>query len=139
MEAIKEDIHWLGYDWGDRLYYASDYFPKLYDLAVRMIKEGKAYVDEQTSEQIAEQKGTPTRPGTESPFRNRPAEENLDLFERMNKGEFDEGAMVLRAKIDMATRSCTASSRLPTGVPATPGKSIPCMTSLTVRVTISKA
>lgn len=103
VEAIKEDIHWLGYDWGDRLYYASDYFPKLYDLAVRMIKEGKAYVDEQTSEQIAEQKGTPTRPGTESPFRNRPAEENLDLFERMNKGEFDEGAMVLRAKIDMAS------------------------------------
>ena len=103
VEAIKEDIHWLGYDWGDRLYYASDYFPKLYDLAVRMIKEGKAYVDEQTSEQIAEQKGTPTRPGTESPFRNRPTEENLDLFERMNKGEFDEGAMVLRAKIDMAS------------------------------------
>ena len=103
VEAIKRDIHWLGYDWEDRLYYASDYFPQLYDLAVRMIKEGKAYVDEQTSEQIAAQKGTPTVPGTESPFRNRPIEENLDLFERMNKGEFEEGSMVLRAKIDMAS------------------------------------
>ena len=103
VESIKEDIKWLGYDWGDRLYYASDYFPKLYDLAVRMIKEGKAYVDDQTSEQIAAQKGTPTTPGTESPYRNRTPEENLDLFERMNAGEFDEGARVLRAKIDMAS------------------------------------
>ena len=103
VEAIKRDIHWLGYDWGDRLYYASDYFPQLYDLAVRMIKEGKAYVDEQTSEDIAAQKGTPTQPGVESPYRNRPIEENLDLFERMNKGEFPDGSMVLRAKIDMAS------------------------------------
>ena len=102
-DAIMEDIHWLGYDWGDRLYYASDYFPKLWDLAVRMIKEGKAYVDEQSSEEIARQKGTPTQPGQNSPFRDRPVEENLDLFERMNKGEFDEGSMVLRAKIDMAS------------------------------------
>lgn len=103
VDAIKEDIHWLGFDWGDRLYYASDYFPKLFDLAVRMIKEGKAYVDEQTSEEIAAQKGTPTRPGTESPYRNRPVEENLDLFMRMNAGEFDEGTLTLRAKIDMAS------------------------------------
>lgn len=103
VEAIKRDIHWLGYDWGDRLYYASDYFQQLYDLAVRLIKEGKAYVDEQTSEQIAAQKGTPTTPGTNSPFRDRPIEENLDLFERMNKGEFEEGSMTLRAKIDMAS------------------------------------
>lgn len=103
VDAIKEDIHWLGFDWGDRLYYASDYFPKLFDLAVRMIKEGKAYVDEQTSEEIAAQKGTPTRPGTESPYRNRPIEENLDLFMRMNAGEFDEGTLTLRAKIDMAS------------------------------------
>lgn len=103
VNAIKEDIHWLGYDWEDRLYYASDYFPQLYDLAVRMIKEGKAYVDEQSSEEIARQKGTPTRAGENSPFRDRPIEENLDLFERMNKGEFDEGSMVLRAKIDMAS------------------------------------
>lgn len=103
VDAIKEDIHWLGFDWGDRLYYASDYFPKLFDLAVRMIKEGKAYVDEQSSEEIAAQKGTPTRPGIESPYRNRPIEENLDLFMRMNAGEFDEGTLTLRAKIDMAS------------------------------------
>ena len=103
VEAIKEDIHWLGYDWGDRLYYASDYFPQLFELAKRLIREGKAYVDEQTSEQIAAQKGTPTEPGTPSTFRDRPVEENLDLFERMNCGEFDEGSMVLRAKIDMAS------------------------------------
>ncbi|MDE6558715.1 MAG: glutamine--tRNA ligase/YqeY domain fusion protein, partial [Muribaculaceae bacterium] len=103
VEAIKRDIHWLGYDWEDRLYYASDYFPQLFDLAIRMIKEGKAYVDEQSSEEIAKQKGTPTTPGIESPYRNRPVEENLDLFMRMNKGEFPEGKMVLRAKIDMAS------------------------------------
>ncbi|MBD5228090.1 MAG: glutamine--tRNA ligase/YqeY domain fusion protein [Bacteroidales bacterium] len=102
VNSIMRDIHWLGYDWGDRLYYASDYFPKLYDFAIRLIKEGKAYVDEQTSEEIAAQKGTPTQPGTNSPYRDRPIEENLDLFERMNKGEFEEGSMVLRAKIDMA-------------------------------------
>lgn len=103
VDSIREDIKWLGYDWENREYYASDYFPQLYDLAIRMIKEGKAYVDEQTSEQIAEQKGTPTQAGTESPFRNRPVAENLDLFQRMNAGEFEEGAMVLRAKIDMAS------------------------------------
>ena len=103
VESIKEDIHWLGFDWEDREYYASDYFPQLFDLAVRMIKEGKAYVDDQTSEQIAQQKGTPTTPGTNSPYRSRSVEENLDLFLRMNAGEFDEGARVLRAKIDMAS------------------------------------
>ena len=103
VDSIKEDIHWLGFDWGDRLYYASGYFPKLWDLAIRMIKEGKAYVDEQSSEEIARQKGTPTQPGIESPYRNRSVEENLDLFERMNKGEFEEGRFVLRAKIDMAS------------------------------------
>ncbi|MBJ2183542.1 MAG: glutamine--tRNA ligase/YqeY domain fusion protein [Muribaculaceae bacterium] len=103
VDSIREDIHWLGFDWGEREYYASDYFPRLFELAVRLIKEGKAYVDDQTSEQIAEQKGTPTQPGTESPFRNRTPEENLDLFMRMNAGEFDEGARVLRAKIDMAS------------------------------------
>jgi glutaminyl-tRNA synthetase len=103
VEAIMRDIHWLGYDWGDRLYYASDYFPKLYDFAIRLIKEGKAYVDDQTSEQIAQQKGTPTMPGTNSPYRDRTVEENLDLFQRMNAGEFEEGSHVLRAKIDMAS------------------------------------
>lgn len=103
VDAIMEDIHWLGFDWGDRLYYASDYFPQLFDLAIRLIKEGKAYVEEQSSEEIAAQKGTPTTPGVESPFRNRPVEESLDLFMRMNAGEFDEGTFTLRAKIDMAS------------------------------------
>lgn len=102
VDAIKEDIHWLGFDWEDRMYYASDYFQQLWDLAEEMIRRGLAYVDEQSAEVIAEQKGTPTQPGIESPFRNRPAEESLDLFRRMNKGEFDEGTMTLRAKIDMA-------------------------------------
>ncbi len=100
VEAIKKDIEWLGFHWG-HVYYASDYFQQLWDFAVRLIKEGKAYVDEQTSEQIAEQKGTPTQPGVESPFRGRPVEESLALFEKMNTGEIPEGAMVLRAKIDM--------------------------------------
>ncbi len=103
VDSIREDIHWLGFDWGDREYYASDYFPQLFDLAVRLIKEGKAYVDDQTSEQIAAQKGSPTEPGQNSPYRDRTPEENLDLFMRMNEGEFDEGARVLRAKIDMAS------------------------------------
>ncbi len=101
VEAIKQDIEWLGFKWGN-IYHASDYFQKLWDFAVRLIKEGKAYVDEQTSEQIAAQKGTPTQPGVESPYRNRPIEESLRLFEKMNSGEIPEGAMVLRAKIDMA-------------------------------------
>ena len=101
VEAIKHDIEWLGFRWGN-IYHASDYFQQLWDFAVKLIKEGKAYVDEQTSEQIAAQKGTPTQPGTDSPFRNRPVEESLSLFEKMNSGELPEGSMVLRAKIDMA-------------------------------------
>lgn len=101
VEAIKEDIQWLGYQWGN-IYYASDYFQQLWDFAIRLIEEGKAYIDEQTSEQIAQQKGTPTQPGIESPYRNRPIEESLVLFKKMNTGEIAEGAMVLRAKIDMA-------------------------------------
>ena len=101
MEAIKEDIQWLGYQWGN-IYYASDYFQQLWDFAIRLIEEGKAYIDEQTSEQIAQQKGTPTQPGIESPYRDRPIEESLALFKKMNTGEIAEGAMVLRAKIDMA-------------------------------------
>ncbi|MDE6300375.1 MAG: glutamine--tRNA ligase/YqeY domain fusion protein [Muribaculaceae bacterium] len=103
VDSIRDDIHWLGFDWGNREYYASDYFPQLFDLACRLIKEGKAYVDDQTSEQIAAQKGTPTVPGTPSPYRDRTPEENLDLFMRMNAGEFPDGARVLRAKIDMAS------------------------------------
>ena len=101
VDAIKEDIQWLGYQWGNE-YYASDYFQQLWDFAIELIKRGKAYIDEQSSEEIAAQKGTPTQPGVESPFRNRPIEESLDLFNKMNNGEIGEGKMVLRAKIDMA-------------------------------------
>ena len=101
VESIKQDIEWLGFKWGG-IYHASDYFDQLYDFAIRLIEEGKAYVDEQTSEQIAAQKGTPTQPGTESPYRNRPVEESLALFQKMNSGLLPEGSMVLRAKIDMA-------------------------------------
>ncbi|MDR1783560.1 MAG: glutamine--tRNA ligase/YqeY domain fusion protein [Dysgonamonadaceae bacterium] len=101
VDSIMEDIRWLGYNWGE-VYYASDYFGQLWDFAVQLIKEGKAYIDEQSAEDIAKQKGTPTQPGIESPYRNRPIEENLMLFEKMNSGEIEEGKMVLRAKIDMA-------------------------------------
>ena len=101
VDAIKEDIQWLGYQWGNE-YYASDYFQQLWDFAIELIKRGKAYIDEQSSEEIAAQKGTPTQPGTESPYRNRPVEESLELFNKMNAGEIEEGKMVLRAKIDMA-------------------------------------
>ena len=101
VDAIKEDIQWLGYQWGNE-YYASDYFQQLWDFAIELIKRGKAYIDEQSSEEIAAQKGTPTQPGIESPYRNRPIEESLDLFHKMNNGEIGEGKMVLRAKIDMA-------------------------------------
>jgi glutaminyl-tRNA synthetase len=100
VDAIKEDITWLGYKWANELY-SSDYFQQLYDWAVQLIKDGKAYVDSQSSKTIAEQKGTPTEPGTNSPYRDRSIEENLDLFERMKNGEFNEGEHVLRAKIDM--------------------------------------
>ncbi|MCD8265492.1 MAG: glutamine--tRNA ligase/YqeY domain fusion protein [Tannerellaceae bacterium] len=102
IDSIKEDIEWLGFHWGN-IYYASDYFQQLWDFAIQLIQEGKAYVDEQPAEVIAQQKGTPTQPGTDSPYRNRPVEESLDLFRRMNEGEFEEGSMVLRAKIDMAS------------------------------------
>jgi len=101
VDSIKEDINWLGFQW-DNLYYASDYFDKLYEFALEMIRRGLAYVDDQSAEEIARQKGTPTSAGTESPFRNRSVEENLDLFQRMQAGEFEEGSKVLRAKIDMA-------------------------------------
>ena len=102
VEAIKKDVAWLGYEW-DTECYASDYFQQLYDWAVELIKQGKAYVDSQTSEQIASQKGTPTEPGKPSPYRDRSVEENLKLFEGMKNGEFKEGEHVLRAKIDMAS------------------------------------
>ncbi len=102
VDAIKKDVEWLGYTWNTERY-ASDYFQQLYDWAIALIKEGKAYVDSQTSEEMAEQKGTPTEPGRNSPFRNRSIEENLELFEGMKRGDFEEGQHVLRAKIDMAS------------------------------------
>ncbi|ULB33637.1 MULTISPECIES: glutamine--tRNA ligase/YqeY domain fusion protein [Proteiniphilum] len=102
VDSIMEDIKWLGFHW-ENVYYASDYFQQLWDFAIQLIKEGKAYIDEQSAEEIAQQKGTPTVPGTNSPYRDRPVEETLDLFEKMNSGEIPEGKMVLRAKIDMAS------------------------------------
>ncbi|MDR0428378.1 MAG: glutamine--tRNA ligase/YqeY domain fusion protein [Dysgonamonadaceae bacterium] len=102
VDSIMEDIRWLGYDWNN-VYYASDYFRQLWDFAVLLIKAGKAYIDEQSAEEIAQQKGTPTQAGTDSPFRNRPVEESLDLFQKMNRGELEEGTAVLRAKIDMTS------------------------------------
>ena len=102
VDSILEDVKWLGADWEDRLFFTSDYFDQLYAWAEDLVKAGKAYVDDQSSEEIASQKGTPTKPGTESPFRNRTVEENLDMFRRMKAGEFKNGEKVLRAKIDMA-------------------------------------
>ena len=102
VDSIMEDVRWLGFDWDDRLFYASDYFDQLYDWAVMMIKQGKAYVDDLTAEQISEYRGTVTRAGKDSPYRNRTPEENLDLFTRMKNGEFADGSKVLRAKVDMA-------------------------------------
>ncbi len=103
VDSIKEDVNWLGFEWNEEPKFTSDYFEQLYDWAVLLIKKGKAYVDDQSAEAIASQKGTPTVPGQESPFRNRSVEENLDLFERMRKGEFQNGERVLRAKIDMTS------------------------------------
>ena len=103
IESIKRDIRWLGFDWGEHEYFASDYFDQLYDLAVHLVKKGKAYVDSLSPEQIREYRGTLTRPGRESPDRSRSVEENLDLFQRMRRGEFSEGEYVLRARIDMAS------------------------------------
>jgi glutaminyl-tRNA synthetase len=103
VESIQEDVHWLGFDWEDRLYHASDYFDQLYEYAVQLIKSGKAYVDSLSADQMREYRGTLTEPGRESPYRNRTVEENLDLFVRMKTGEFPDGTHVLRAKIDMTS------------------------------------
>lgn len=103
VDSIQEDIKWLGFDWEDRLYYASDYFEQLYDWAVKIIKADQAYVDDQSAEEISATRGTPSKPGTPSPNRNRSIAENLDLFERMRNGEFEDGSRVLRAKVDMAS------------------------------------
>jgi glutaminyl-tRNA synthetase len=107
VRSIQEDVRWLGFDWGDHLYFASDHFDQLYAFAVRLIERGKAYVCELSSEAIAARRGTLTEPGTNSPFRDRPVEENLDLFARMRAGEFKNGKRVLRAKIDMASPNLT--------------------------------
>jgi len=103
VNSIMEDVRWLGFDWQDRLFYASDYFDRLYEWAEQMIRDGKAYVDDQSAEEVSEQRGTVTTPGVRSPFRNRSVEENLDLFRRMRAGEFPDGSRVLRAKIDMSS------------------------------------
>jgi len=103
VDSIINDVRWLGFDWDDRLFYASDYYQQLYDHAVELIRKGKAYVDSLSAEEIREHRGTLTKPGRESPYRDRPVEESLDLFERMRKGEFEEGTHVLRAKIDMSS------------------------------------
>jgi glutaminyl-tRNA synthetase len=106
VEAIQHDVKWLGFDWGDKLFFASDYFEKLYEIAVYLIKKGKAYVDSSTLEEIRQGRGTLTEPGSESPYAKRSVAENLDLFARMRKGEFPDGAHVLRARIDMSPRTC---------------------------------
>ena len=103
VESIKKDIQWLGADWEDRLYFASNYFEQMYEAAVKLIKKGKAFVCDLTAEEIREYRGTLTEPGKESPYRNRSVEENLELFEKMKNGEFKDGSKVLRAKIDMAS------------------------------------
>jgi glutaminyl-tRNA synthetase len=103
VESIKEDIHWLGFDWEDRLFFASDYFEPLYEFAIKLINKGKAYIDDLSADQIREYRGTLTAPGKNSPFRDRSLEENLDLFKRMRAGEFPDGSRVLRAKIDMSS------------------------------------
>ena len=140
-------MRWLGFDWGEHLYFASDYFEQLYEWAVDLIKAGKAYVDDLSADEIREHRGTLTEPGRDSPWRDRPVEENLDLFARMRAGEFPDGARVLRARIDMAvaatstcaTRSCTGSSTPSTRAPATPGASTRPTTSPTGSPTRSRA
>ena len=120
VEAIKEDIQWLGYQWGNE-YYASDYFQQLWDFAIRLIEEGKAYIDEQTAEQIAQQKGTPTQAGVNSPYRDRPIEESLELFKKMNSGEIEEERRVRqlqRARPQGRQRDCRRYARGPQGLDA---------------------
>jgi len=107
VESIIRDVKWLGFDWGDRLYYASDYYEKLYQYALALIRKGKAYVCDLSADEIREYRGTLTQPGNESPYRNRSIEENLDLFERMRSGEFADGTRVLRARIDMTSPNVT--------------------------------
>jgi glutamyl/glutaminyl-tRNA synthetase len=133
VDSIIADVRWIGADWEDRLFFASDYFDQLYEWAVKLIKDGKAYVDDLSGDQIREYRGTLTTPGKESPYRNRPVEENLDLFERMKKGEFPDGAKVLRAKIDI--QSCTASATPSITARGTSGASTRCTITRTGSLT----
>ena len=142
VENILNDIQWLGFHWGN-IYYASDYFEKLWEFAIWMIKKGHAYIDEQTAEEIAAQKGTPTTPGTPSPYRDRPVEENLALFEKMNTPEAVEGSMVpssiwLTLTCTSAILSCIVSSRLHITAQEPSGTHIQCMISHTDRATTSR-
>ena len=128
VEAIIEDVRWLGWDWGEHLYYSSDYFEQLYEFALKLIRDGKAYVCDLSQKEIREYRGTPTEPGRNSPYRDRSVEENLSLFESMRAGEFEEGSRVLRAKIDMASGNLNLRDpviyrilKVPTTAPATPG------------------
>jgi len=127
VEAIKQDITWLGFHWTGGLFYASDYYDKCYEIAEDWIKRGLAYVDELDKDQMREYRGTLTTPGKNSPWRDRPIEESLDLFRRMRAGEFAEGTKTLRAKIDMAIRPCIVSCIKSIGARAISGASIPCM------------
>ena len=111
VESIQQDVRWLGWDWGEHLYFASDYFQQMYDWAVQLIKAGKAYVCDLVAEQTRDYRGTLTEPGRESPWRHRSIEENLDLFERMKHGEFPDGSRTLRAKIDMAHPNLNCATR----------------------------
>ena len=147
VDAITRDVRWLGFDWGAHLYHASDYFEQLYQWAEQLIQAGKAYVDDLTGDQIREYRGTLTEPGRPSPFRDRPVEENLDLFRRMRAGEFADGRQDAaredrhgRARTSTcATRSCTGSARPPTSARATRGASIRCTTGRTASRTRSRA
>ena len=146
VEAIKRDIQWLGYEWNVEVLYASNYFDQLYGFAIELIKAGKAYVDDSSLEEIRRMRGVPTSPGEESPFRNRSAKENIDLFERMNAGEFEEGSRVLRAKIDMTSPNmhmrdplCIAFCTNITFAQVINGIFIPCMTGLMDKVMLLKA
>jgi len=138
VEAIQEDVRWLGYDWGDRLAHASDYFPKLHDFAIDLIQAGKAYVDSLSAEEIRSFRGTLKEPGTNSPHRNRPIEESLELFAAMGRGDFEEGEHVLRAKINMASPNLNLRDptlyrirKVPTSALGTGGAFIRCTISPT--------
>jgi len=128
VESIINDIHWLGFDWKDRMYYASDYFEQLYQFAVELIRAGKAYVCDLNADEIREYRGSFTEPGKESPYRNRSVDENLDLFERMRAGEFEDGDHVLRARIDMVSPNIVMRDpviyRIKKGIPLPDGRQV---------------